>query len=293
MLEDVERRRLTLEGSGVEIALLDWGGDGPLALLHHANGFCAGTFGVVAACLRSSFRVVAMDARGHGDSSKPPVHDGYNWEQFGLDVGLVARALLRERGDERIALGLGHSFGGTAILRAAADTENLFERLLLVDPVIGPPPGVVADGRRAEGAAALAAGALRRRHTWKSRSEARAGWRDKPLFASWDPRVLDLYVEEGLVDLADGGVGLKCPGAVEAAIFSGGGLSDVWEAASRLEPPALILWAQHGDFPRAAYEALAARMRAGRVEDIDTGHLVPMERPEEVAARALGFAAEG
>ena len=118
------------------------------------------------------------------------------------------------------------------------------------------------------------------------------GWWEWEADPELDPRVLDLYLQEGLADAADGGVALKCPGAVEAAIFSGDGLGEEWEAASRLDPPALILWAQRGDFPRAAYEALAARMRAGRVENIDAGHLVPMECPEEVAARALRFAAE-
>jgi len=51
MAGEIERRRLPLPGRGVEIALLDWGGDGPLVLMHHANGFCAGTFGLVAEAL--------------------------------------------------------------------------------------------------------------------------------------------------------------------------------------------------------------------------------------------------
>jgi len=41
MLSRVRRRKLALRDSAIEIALLDWGGEGPLALLHHANGFCA------------------------------------------------------------------------------------------------------------------------------------------------------------------------------------------------------------------------------------------------------------
>jgi hypothetical protein len=38
MLTQVSRRKIQLPESGIEIALLDWGGDGPLALLHHAKG---------------------------------------------------------------------------------------------------------------------------------------------------------------------------------------------------------------------------------------------------------------
>ena len=45
----------------IEIAGLDWGGEGPLALLHHANGFCAATWTLVAQGLTGSHRVVAID----------------------------------------------------------------------------------------------------------------------------------------------------------------------------------------------------------------------------------------
>src|SRR5690606_14772791 len=80
----VERRRLALAERGVEIALLDWGGDGPLVLMHHANGFCAGTLGLVAEALVPAFRVIGMDARGHGDSTKPEEPEAYSWEAFAL-----------------------------------------------------------------------------------------------------------------------------------------------------------------------------------------------------------------
>ena len=112
MLSQVRRRKLTLPDSAIEIALLDWGGEGPLALLHHANGFCAGAWGPVAELLSDHYRVIAIDARGHGDSSKPEGADCYRWELFGRDVLAVAELLAAEHPDGRIALGLGHSFGG-------------------------------------------------------------------------------------------------------------------------------------------------------------------------------------
>ena len=55
------------------------------------------------------------------------------WREFGADLAAVARALADEHG-ERIALGLGHSFGGTSMLLAAAEEPALFERLVLADP---------------------------------------------------------------------------------------------------------------------------------------------------------------
>ena len=91
LLDAAQLRRLPLPDRGVEIALLDWGGDGPLALLHHANGFCKGTLALVAAPLRPHFRVVAMDARGHGDSTPGSGDDPYAWAAFAGDIAAAAR----------------------------------------------------------------------------------------------------------------------------------------------------------------------------------------------------------
>lgn len=288
------RRRLPLAGRGVEIALLDWGGDGPLALLHHANGFCAALWEPVALGLRSRFRVVAMDARGHGSSSKPEGEGAYRWERFAEDALAVARALLEERGEERAGLALGHSFGGTALLGAAAVAPDLFELLVMLDPVLHPPPDPArgVDPQRVARVGELAERAGSRRQVFGSRAEARDGWSDKPLFAHWQPGAFDLYLEEGLVDRPDGQVELACPARVEAEIFRTGFEYDAWATASRAKTPSLLLWAEQGDFPRVAYEGIAARMPDASVRDVPTGHLMVMEDPERVVAEVLRFADE-
>ena len=96
----------------------------------------ARTAGLVAERLREHYRVIAMDARGHGDSSKPKGADCYRWELFGRDVLDVAEALVAEHPENRVALGLGHSFGGTSILMASAARPDHVEHNVLVDPVI-------------------------------------------------------------------------------------------------------------------------------------------------------------
>ncbi|HTF35055.1 MAG TPA: alpha/beta hydrolase [Myxococcota bacterium] len=291
LLAGVNRRRLQV-GPGIEIAMLDWGGSRPLALLHHANGFCAGVWGVVAQTLRPFFRVVAFDARGHGDSSKPPGREAYRWECFADDLVRVAELLAGEQVDGRVALGMGHSFGGTATLTAAARRPELFERIVLVDPVLVP-RGAAVPPERSEHGKRLAGAARERQQVRASREAARRAWAGRKFFANWDPRVLDLYVAEGLRDRPDGQVELKCPGEVEAAIFEQGGSLDSLAAARNLTVPALLLRARDGNFPRDFYESVAAAMRQGRVEDVAAGHLVVMERPDLVAAAALRFAREG
>jgi pimeloyl-ACP methyl ester carboxylesterase len=283
-------RRLRLEGRGVEIAALDFGGSGPLALAHHANGFCKGMWAEVAGLLRGRVRVVAMDARGHGDSSRPDGPGAYVWREFAADLAAVAAQLVAETG-RPLALGMGHSFGGTSLLGAESLAPGRFERLLLLDPVTPPPPAQ-APPERAEHIEAMVDAARRRRADWPSRAEARAWFAERSLFAAFRPEALDLYVLDGLRERPDGGVELKCPGAVEAAVFAQGEALDLPAWVRGLAPPALWLWAERGNFPLPYYQALAASMRAGRVERAPAGHLIPMERPDLVADAALRLLAE-
>lgn len=290
MLEHTTRRRLPLPERGVEIALIDWGGDGPLALLHHANGFCAALWDPVAQELRRHFRVVGMDARGHGDSTLPTGGHAFDWSHFGADLAAVARVLIEEGGGP-VELGLGHSFGGTAFLLAAAAEPALFERLLLVDPVLPPPQAILAglDPRRSERGAHLIERARRRRSVFPDREAARESWSGKDMFAAWDPRAFALYLAEALGDRPDGQVELKCSPETEAAIFSDSFGCDVWEVASGVRVPTRLVWASGGDFPRSVYEAFAARLADAEIRDVKAGHLVPMERPDEVVGAALEF----
>lgn len=67
----------------------------------------------------------------------------------------------------------------------------------------------------------MTSGALIRRSEWLGgREEAKAGFLKKPFFRSWDERVLDRYIEFGLKDVSQGGVGLKCTPKSEAVSFT-------------------------------------------------------------------------
>lgn len=280
---------MTLPERGVEIALLDWGGAGPLLFMHHANGFCAATLGLVAERLTPRFRVIGMDARGHGDSSKPEGPSAYAWSQFAEDYLAVARRLAEEHGG-RVGVGFGHSFGGTSALGAAARAPALFERLVLVDPVVPIAAAAVAssDPERLERMTRMIEGAQKRRSTWPSRDAARAHFAERSLFESWLPEALDLYVDHGLRAGADGSRELKCPGAVEAAVFANGGAIDV-EALARdaRGVPTAVLWAKRGNFSLPVYRSVFAAMERAEIREIDAGHLMPMERPEVVAGEVL------
>src|SRR5262249_44295707 len=210
VLEDVARSRLPLPGRGVEIALLDWGGVGPLALFHHANGFCAAMLDLVARPLRAHFRVIGMGARGHGDSSRPTGANAYARQECGAALAAGARALSARHG--KIALGLGHSFGGTSMLLAAAEEPALFERLVLVDPVLHEPRAVQSyDPERSARAFGLVERASRRRVVFPDRAAARENWGDKERFAEWGPRAVGVAVAGAMAGRGreEGGAGRR------------------------------------------------------------------------------------
>jgi pimeloyl-ACP methyl ester carboxylesterase len=284
---DFERSRITLPHSGRQTALCHWPGDGPVALLHHATGFCAALWNGVAQELRSSFDVWAMDARGHGDSEQPSNLDEMLWGHLATDLAAVTRHLAETAGVDRLALAIGHSVGG-ALCLGAASREDLFERTLLIDPVVLPPMSPEASLQRSK-EKGLSHRSRKRRHVWASGEEAIDFLSAKELFADWPRSAVELYVSEALRQREDGQVELKCPGEVEGAVFEGGWALDLFAAAPDVAIPARLLWAERGSFPRDLYVKLAARLPRGSVVDIDGGHLVPMEAPKRVVDEVERF----
>jgi pimeloyl-ACP methyl ester carboxylesterase len=275
----------TGEGS-IEIAGLDWGGSGPIALLHHANGFGAASWWLVAEQLRTRFRVVAIDARGHGDSDTRPIPEGYRWEYLVDDLRQVAHQLLEETGESAIALGVGSSLGGIVTAGAEALNPGLFGRIAMLDPPIHPNDALVkalklelpAQPQRPN----IAEQARKRSAIWPSRDTARQAWRDKPMFSTWLPRAFELYLQEGFRDRDDGTVELKCNPHVEATIFETAGSLDTFEFAPRVNAPVLLVRAGQGMFPPVIFEHLAGLFPDCTYQVVDAGHLLPMEAPDLV-----------
>ncbi|MEJ5254891.1 MAG: alpha/beta hydrolase [Acidimicrobiales bacterium] len=113
--------------SGVAIATYEWGPDDAPAILAAHGGFdFAGTFDVFAPLLvEGGWRVVAWDARGHGDSEHAAL---YNW---GADLR-DALAVLDSVSDEPVVF-LGHSKGGGLMLELADALPHRVSHLVNLD----------------------------------------------------------------------------------------------------------------------------------------------------------------
>jgi len=120
-------RNLVVDGR--RLCLLDWGGDGrPRLLLLHGFTGHAHAWDTLAIALQPHFHVMALDARGHGDSDPADVYDAAG--SFRDLASVVDQLGLR-------ALTLvGLSMGGRSAMYFAAKRPELVDRLVVLD--IGP-----------------------------------------------------------------------------------------------------------------------------------------------------------
>jgi len=269
--------------TGVELALVDFGGEGPLCLLHHASGFCAVVWRRIAERLRMRYRVLGYDARGHGDSSGGP---SYTWRAFADDLGELGERVCAALGHERVALCAGHSLGGTAAVLAALQAPALFERLVLIDPVLVSAELAAEMAVRPDGSTTASLSTRMRQAVFASHAEARALWASQALYRDFQPDVLEDYLQGSLRLAADGRLQLKCSPRIEASIYALGETRGVF---APLVPPALLLSALGSRFA-AGHERLALAAPGVELRRVAAGHLMPMEQPDLIVQAIEGFA---
>ena len=286
---DSEPRRVTSTG-GVEVAVfeLEVATTGaPEVLAAHATGFHALVWGPLGQRLheRTGCGVVAPDLRGHGMTALPG-DVVLDWDGFADDVLATVDAL-----GLTAPIGVGHSKGGAALLRAEARRPGTFAGLWCFEPVVFP---AEFDRVRFEDNP-LAAGALRRRDVFLSSEDALANYASKPPLGNLDPRVLKAYVDHGLtpVDPDDPGgpVRLRCRPEVEAETYRMGTAHNTFEFLGAVACPTVI--ARGGPNPPGPgnfADQIAEVIPHGRLVTYpDLGHFGPLTHPELIADDIAAF----
>jgi pimeloyl-ACP methyl ester carboxylesterase len=272
-------------------ALRPLGGDGPVLVLAHANGFPIGSYRVLAGLLATRFRVMGYEARPLWPGSDPGELRG--WTDLGDDL----RTVLRGASLSGI-VGVGHSVGAVSTILASTRDPDLFRTRVLIDPVLFTGPRARLWGLfQAFGLASrmsIVRGARQRRESWTDPAEAHQSWAAKPLFARWEPRCLDDYVESGLVPDPHGGFRLRYPRAWEAAIFETTP-SDPWPWVREVKSPSLFLRGSDSEtFLPEASERVRREVAGCEIREVPgTTHLLPFERPDAVAEAILDFLSLG
>lgn len=265
---------------GMRFHYLDWGAKGPPILFLHGGGLTAHTYDLVCLALRTRYRCISLDQRGHGDTEWSPVMDYSHASEAGDIV-----ALADQLGWKDYVL-VGMSMGGLNALQYAGDHSQDLRGLVIVD--VGPElqsPGTRRIGdflSQPDGldsidefvARAVKFNPLRNpkllrrslRHSLRQRPDGKWTWKMDRRMAQQNPnRQLDPNRYRYL-----------------------------WEYVDRIGCPTLVLRGEKSDvFLDDDAKKLADRLRAGRwVKIPGAGHTVQGDNPAGMVVAMRGFLAE-
>ena len=256
---------------GLHLRIWDHGGDGPPVVFCHCTGGLGRQWDPIIERIDGDWHCFAVDTRGHGDSEVPEHLEAIDWHNSGRDLLRIVDNLQLEG-----ACAIGHSAGAAHIAFAEHLRPGVFQKVVLIDGIVGPP--VVE-----EHGARLADQVRNRVNTFSSRSEARARFETKKPMSRWHPEMLDAYVQHAFQDTEDG-VTLKCPGDREAHYYIRAGVSQVFAELESMPVKSLIVTAD-GSGVRPLAVAQHELMPHAELRVVEGGtHFVPQEKPDEIAA---------
>jgi pimeloyl-ACP methyl ester carboxylesterase len=255
----------SLERQGARIAFTDEGTGPPVVLGH--SFLCSGEmWAPQLPALTARYRVVNVDYRGHGGSSRPP-------RAFGLyDLVDDVLAVLDELSIERAAW-VGLSIGGMVALRAALAAPERVAGLVLLDTSAGAEPPfkrvkhrALALGARLLGMNPFLPAVLPLffgRTTLETRPELVAEWSER--FCAMDPASISrtltaLNRRDSLLD-------------------------DLGRIAV---PTAVVVGAEDVSLPPAVSRRIVEGIPGAELSVVpEAGHLASLEQPDRVTARLL------
>lgn len=197
----------------------------------------------------------------------------------------------------RKLVAIGHSYGGCTSTLSALRYPELFDALILVDPVISkrdPSLELFETISKAQ----LVLSAVQRRSEWGSRAEALKSFSLNPFFSVWDPLVLQTYVDRGLYETPRGTASLKMTGIQEAACFLDTlTAKEVYQLVEALDTKIELFWIMPGkkeEYPiggPGGADILVQRRpeNSSSIRVPNAGHLIPMEAPLAFAQAVATF----
>ncbi|RJP53746.1 MAG: alpha/beta hydrolase [Anaerolineaceae bacterium] len=246
-------QRHFIELDGIRLSYLDFGGSGAPLLALHGHFGCARMFAGLADALRDSWRVIALDQRGHGWSDDPG--------EFSRESYIRDAAQVIDRLGLKPAIVLGHSLGGINTYQIAARYPGHI-RAMIVDEA----------GARTTGIPVFST--MEWKERFKSVKEVISFLEEKG-FKAGDP-----YFLESLVEYEDGwGFRFNHASLIQSQERIKG---DWWADWLGSDCPALLLnghksWALKTEHAR---EMAKRRPNTQLVEFPDCGHTIRDEDPE-------------
>ncbi len=282
MGHDVTPKILSQDIGDVDLSYLLYEGDGPTLILMHATGFLPWLWHPIARELAPSWRIIAPYFCDHRETD--PEKGGLNWMTIAEDLATFCERL----GIKDAAL-VGHSMGATVLTLSHAAYGLDARGIIMIEPIFLPQDFYKIQLKVEEHP--LASKSIRRRDSWNDEQEALNYLRTKKLFMDWDQEMLELYVRYGMRPGEDGGLTLACSPKREASLFMGGMHFDPWPLLPRVSCPALVIEGEESE--NRAYidlKTATATMPHGTYRMVaGAGHLIPMEKPQEITGIIKGF----
>lgn len=269
-----------IELNGLRFHFRDWHGpadaDGTVVLLHGLSGH-ARTWDALADDLASRYRVLALDQRGHGESSWA-APDSYGTADMVSDLEAFVHALKLTD----FAL-LGLSMGGRVAMQYAGEQPAELARVVIVD--IGPELEAAGMSKIQQGMAQTDVFAT----IEDAFHQARAA-NSRPPEAHHFERV-----RHGLMMNADGQWTYRYDRAFRQSgvVRAHQSASEAWASVAQIKVPTLVVRGAESDlFSAATAERMCATMPQGEfVEVANAGHSVPLDNPRDFATAVEGFLA--
>ena len=272
-----------VSANGIRHHYLEWGDpSNPPLLMLHATGLCAWPWKPIARRLADSYRVLAFDQRGHGDTDQSD--KGYKFEYAGEDLAAIVDAMDLE--SPRV---IGHSSGGLAAIIASYLLPGKFGRVVLVETRVSneAPSAPSQDlARRAERT-------RMKRLVWESREAMFDAYRTRAAFKDWEDEPYRQFIEGGTRLLPDGRAELKCHPETEATFY---GMRDdlpVENYLRGLPGDWLLLLANYPGSQRPddpGIEQFQKLVCGSTVKPMGKGsHFLPMEYPSDVLNAILDW----
>ncbi|HLJ46198.1 MAG TPA: alpha/beta hydrolase [Bryobacteraceae bacterium] len=253
--------------NGVEL-YYETAGDGPPLLLLHGLGSSTLDWEFQIPDLARSHRVIAMDVRGHGRSSKPP--GPYTVAQFAKDAVALLETLHATPADI-----VGLSMGGMIAFQMAVDAPASVRSLTIVNS--GPAMILQTFGQRMLIQSRFA---MIRLFGMRALGKMVAG----PLFPNPDQAHLR---ERFITHLAE-----NDPRAYRASLRAIVGWS-VAERIGQIRCPVLVVASDHDYTPVALKQAYVGKIPGARLRVLnDSRHAAPLDQPDQLNRAVLEFLSE-
>lgn len=234
-----------------------------LVFLHYWGG-SSRTWHPVIEQLAGSFRCVAIDQRGWGQSSAPA--RGYTIRELAAD----ARAVITGLGLSDYVL-VGHSMGGKVAQVVAGDRPDGLHGLVLIGPAPAAPAAPITDDFRQQ----LVSAYLTRDGVLKALDRLGS-------YQALSPELREQVVIDSMAGAP------QAQAAWPTTMIS----EDVSPALAGIDVPVLVLGADHDAIEPVSLlaEHVVARIPGATLEVISqSGHLMPLEQPRQVADHIASF----